>query len=49
MQMACSKSGHLMELRIRKNFETNNERKIRKVSPSHTLALSLTHILSLSS
>jgi ribosomal protein S21 len=29
-QMACSKSGHLMELRRRKTFETNNEKKIRK-------------------
>jgi len=28
--MACSKSGHLMELRRRKTFETNNEKKIRK-------------------
>lgn len=31
LQMACSKSGHLMELKRRKTFETNNEKMIRKV------------------
>ncbi|KAJ1493404.1 hypothetical protein T484DRAFT_1929240 [Baffinella frigidus] len=29
-KMACSKSGHLMELKRRKTFETNNEKMIRK-------------------
>merc|ERR1712216_952625 len=29
-KISCSRSGHLMELKRRRTFETNNEKKIRK-------------------